>query len=118
MCNADLHKPQKLNSVGSAVCATKKPEKGALRTRNRNCLHIGTMTYANISLTSAAASFWKFNGGNIDEWWVTCSEKSYLTGNGGDAGGGPGVWLTLSPRIFSLIVLQYLSMCIPISKEV
>ena len=49
---------------------------------------------------------------------MTCSEKNFLTENGGDIGRVPGILLTLSPELFTLIVLQCLSVYIPISKEV
>lgn len=69
MCNTDLHKPKKLDSAESAVCATQKIEEGALSIRSRNCVQMGTIAYANFSLSLTGVSLWKFDGGNIEECW-------------------------------------------------
>ena len=32
-------------------------------------MQMGTITYAKVSLTADVISFWKFDVGNIEEWW-------------------------------------------------
>ena len=67
VCNTDLDKPEKLDLVGTAMCATKNI--GSSANWNRNCLQIGIIIYAIFSLTSAAVSLEKFGGGTVEAWW-------------------------------------------------